>query len=137
MFDFVADLIRREGLQAAREFVSQVNAHITVLEAWEKDLAAIRCATSLRGTPEPKRSECDSDKAFESVLILWREAQTRDQCPSPAPSAPIPVERSIAVHTSPDGFRTFTYAAGTLLEMTVYRDRHIQRAKEISDANRH
>lgn len=131
MLQFVADLIRIESLQAAREFVSQVNAHIALLEAWEAHLATIRRAAVLRGTPEPKRRECDSDAAFSSALIFWREAQVPHH-PYPAPSAPIAVERSIAVHVGPDGRRKFMYAAGTLAEMTVYRDREIESAKEVS-----
>jgi len=128
MLAFVANLCMTESPQAARDFVLQVNAHIAALEAWERYMTAVQREEALRGTPEPRCSECDSDAAYQTALQAWREAQHRCYRPYPAPSAPIAVERSIQVHTATDGTRSYFYRSDDWGD-TVFRNREIQEAK--------
>jgi len=112
-----------------REFFARVNAHIEALQAWEKRRGIIARETSLRGTPAPVSSDCDSEAAFNSALKFWNEAQAFSHHPYPAPSAPIAIERAIQVHTAADGSRTYTYLEDEWGN-TVYRDAIIKRHKE-------
>jgi hypothetical protein len=130
VFAIAARLIRDDGLQAARDFVAEVNAHIDALTAWEKRRTAFAGETALRGTPEPVRCNCDSDASFQSVHRLWNLAQAI-RSPCPAPAARIPVERAIEVHTAADGSRTYTYLDHEWWGTSVYRDNIIQRNKEV------
>jgi hypothetical protein len=129
VFAIAARLIRDDGLKAARDFIAEVSAHIDALRAWEERMAIIARETALRGTPEPMRTDCDTEEAFQSAHRFWSEAQALQHRPYPAPSARMPVERAIQVHTAPDGSRTYTYADDDEWCSTVYRDRDIQRAK--------
>jgi hypothetical protein len=121
-------IIRDEGLEVARAFVAQVNAHIDALTAWQERLAIIARETALRGTPEPMPSDCDSEAAFLSAHRFWQEAHTIAHHWYPAPSAPIRVERAIEVHTAADGSRTYTYLDDEWGN-SVCRDIFIQRSK--------
>jgi hypothetical protein len=130
VFAIAARLIRDDGLQAARDFIAEVNAHIEALTAWEERIAIIARETALRGTPAPARSDCDSEAAFQSAYRFWTEAQAIQHRPYPVPSARIPVERSIEVHTAADGSRTYTYCSDEWGH-TVYRDAFIQSHKGV------
>jgi hypothetical protein len=128
VFKIASRILLAEGLPAVRGFIGDVNAHIDALDAWELRRAAFSVETALRGTPEPERNNCDSDRAFQSVHRIWAKAQAA-RSPCPAPSAPIRVERAIEVHTAADGSRTYTY--GSEWCVTAYRDPIIQRNKEV------
>jgi hypothetical protein len=129
VFAAAARLIRDDGMAAARALIAEVNAHIDALTAWEERRAAFIGETALRGTPEPLRCNCDSDAAFQSVHQMWIKAQAaRSHCP--APTARIPVERAIEVHTAADGSRTYTYLADEWGN-SVLRDPIVQRNKEV------
>jgi hypothetical protein len=130
VFAIAARLIRDGGLQAARAFIVEVNAHIDALTSWEERRTAFAGETALRGTLEPERCNCDSDAAFESVHRLWTQAQAV-RPPCPAPSAPIRVERAIEVLTDATGARTYKYLDDEWWGNSVYRDHIIQRNKEI------
>lgn len=129
LFAIASRLVSGESLEAARDFIAKVNAHIDVLTAWQERVAVIARETALRGTPEPIRSDCDTEAAFMSARRYWHDAQTISHHSYPAPSAPIPVERSIEVHTAADGSRTYTYLSDEWGK-SVYRDRIIQQNKE-------
>jgi hypothetical protein len=129
MFAIAARIVEDHGVQAARAFIAEVNRHIDALTSWEERRAAFAGETALRGTPEPLRCSCDSDEAFQSVHRMWTNAQAA-RSPCPAPTARIPVERAIEVHTAADGTRSYTYLSDPWGAGSVYRDNVIQRSKE-------
>jgi hypothetical protein len=128
MFAIAARIVENHGVQAARAFIAEVNAHIDALTAWEERRTAFAGETALRGTPEPLRCSCDSDAAFQSVHRMWTKAQAACSA-CPAPAARIPVERAIEVHTAADGTRTYKYLSDEWWGNSVYRDHIVQRNK--------
>jgi hypothetical protein len=128
VFAIAARLVRDDGLQVARDFIAVVNAHIDALTAWEARRAVIACIEAMRATREPVPSDCDTSAAFQSAHRFWLEAQASRHVALPAPSAPIAIERSIEVHTAPDGSRSYTYLSDEWGN-SVYRDAIIQRNK--------
>lgn len=129
MFVIAARILVNEGLEATQDFIAQVNAHIEALSAWESEREIAHRNLVLRWSYEPTRETCDSEASFQSAHRCWREAQSTQHNPRPAPTAPIRVERAIVVEIAEDGSRSYKYAEDEL-SLTVYRDRIIRMSRE-------
>lgn len=126
-FAALARIAFNSGIEP-REFIAGVNAHIEALQAWEIRRLTIERDELLRSSARPRRSECDSDETFRSAVQFWELAQAIRHGPNPAPSAPIAVERAIAVDTAADGSRSYTYIEDEN-GVSAYRDNVIRRSR--------
>jgi hypothetical protein len=127
MFEIMAHLVNDFGIEAAREFALGVSRHIDALRDWQARMDTVAREDALRGTPEPKRADCDSEAAYIVARRCWLEAQALAHFPYPAPLAAVFIEQAIEVRTAADGARTYFYSNDRC--DSVYNDAFIRQSR--------